>query len=741
MSLIAHINEDARRWLSLTVHQNLCKFCQAIDFEKAVNLFEHSSASRDPKTYDDDYQFMAHFGIRSVLIANLGDSFKDRPQGHCRMCKVMWENKQQLIARLGELNETLKMTGKDSLWAMPFSAKLFGPHSIQTSTIPCKLGLEADFSILMVVPEPYTPEDFSGRDKRAQKLSLNRDNNMPVLTVRDNRRDGSLLYMPNLLPPSFDPQLASEWLQKCRAHHDGSCRPPPNVNTEIILIDCTNCEIKTLDMSYPYIALSYVWGDVVPTPLINGVQVPPTTSAVILDAIQVTKALGFRYLWADQYCINQTDLVVKMRQINQMDQVYGQAELTIVAACGDSAAYGLPGVSHRRAREQFQHPVKQGNYQVVELGPDALSDTASTKWSTRGWTFQEAWLSRRLLVFTGKQCYFECEAIACAESLEYGERIWELDERPRNFRHLEFGPFSRFDESMSLLWPSAHIDEIRTLLHSFSMRQVRFDQDSLNAVAGVLNSSQRLHLETDYGAAGGSVLFTSALGIPLLVGDHHGQSVLQQTLVTGMSWVHVASGRGRVLQGAVPRRRTAYPSWTWAGWEGIVETLWVWMHTIDFDSAMENTHVTVLRNGSTARIPISQVNPTTQATTLCFDALRVPYDWLTFDASLGEWQLCGLSILLYETEPVVSTDILKALQSGCNSLSLVGYSSEEWKCLIWILRRTASAWTRAGILYLTPGDPLSSEFNSTDNASRWKNFADSMNNLIQTASAVPWEVE
>lgn len=741
MSTIPHVNEDAKRWQSLTIDQSLCNLCQAIDFEKAVNLVMHSSASGDANDYDDDYQFMAHFGIRSVLIAHLGDKFKNRPSLPCRMCKIMWENKQQLIARLGELNETLQMTGNDSLWALPFSAKIFGPHSIQTSTIPCRLGLEADFSVLMVVPDPYTPEDFTGPDDRAQKLSLNRDNDMPVLSVRDSRRDGSLLYLPKLLPPAFDPHLASKWLQMCRAHHGGSCCPPSNVSTEIILIDCTNCEIKTLDMSHPYIALSYVWGDAVPTPLINGVQVPPATSAVILDAIQVTKALGFRYLWADQYCINQTDSAVKMRQINQMDQVYGQAEMTIVAACGDSAAYGLPGVSQRRARQQFQHPVKHGNYHVVELGPDALSDTASTKWSTRGWTFQEAWLSRRLLVFTDKQCYFECEAIACAESLEYGERIWELDDRPRNFRHLEFGPFSRFDESMSLLWPSAHIDEVRTLLHSFSMRQVRFDQDSLNAVAGVLNSSQRMHLATDYGATGGSVLFTSALGIPLLVGNYHGQPVLQQTLVTGMSWVHVASGRGRILQGTVPRRRTAYPSWTWAGWEGVVETLWVWMHNIDFDSAMKNTHVTVLQHGNRVKIPISEVNPTTQAATLCFDALQIPSSWLNFDAGRGEWQLLGLSISLFETEPLVPADLLQTLRRGHHRLSLMGYSSEEWKCLVWILRGTLSGWTRAGVLYLAPGDPLSSEFNSEDHISRWRAFTDSMINPIQTTSIVPWEVE
>ncbi|EEU44566.1 uncharacterized protein NECHADRAFT_85237 [Fusarium vanettenii 77-13-4] len=725
MSIVPNTCENARRWQSLTVDQNLCKFCQAIDFEKAVNLLEHSSTSGDSSDDDDDYQPTALADSRGLLIASLGDSFKDRPLGRCRMCKIMWENKQQHMARLGELNETLTMAGSDSLWALPFSAKLFGPHSIQTSAIPYKLGREAGFSVFMVVPDPYTPRDFSVPDKRAQKLSLNRDNNMPVATVRDKRRDGSLLYMPKLLPPTFDSRLASDWLQKCKAHHDGSCRPQPNVNTEIVLIDCTDYEIKSLNMSYSYIALSYVWGDVVPTPLINGVQVPPTTSAVILDAIQVTKALGFRYLWADQYCINQTDPVVKMRQINQMDQVYGQAELTIVAACGDSAAYGLPGVSHRRSREQFQQPIEQGNYQVVELGPDALSDTASSKWSTRGWTFQEAWLSRRLLVFTDKQCYFECEAISCAESLDYGECIWDFDDRPRNFRRLEFGPFSRFDELTSLLWPSAHIDEVRTLLHSFSMRQVRFDQDSLNAVVGVLNSSQKMHLGTEYGAAGGSVLFTSAVGIPLLVGEYNGQPVLQQTLVTGMSWVHVVSGRGRSLQGAIPRRRTAYPSWTWAGWEGAIETLWIWMHNIDFDSAMENTHVTTHQKGSKTWIPISEVKPTTQAVTLCFDALQIPHDWLGFNVGLDEWQLLGLSTWLYETEPIVPTDLLGSLQSGHHSLALVGYSSEEWKCLAWILRKTTSAWARAGVLYLERGNPAVAEFNSMD----------------QTRSTVPWEVE
>ncbi|KAH3995743.1 hypothetical protein HBI56_146050 [Parastagonospora nodorum] len=48
-----------------------------------------------------------------------------------------------------------------------------------------------------------------------------------------------------------------------------------------------------------------------------------------------------------------------------------------------------------------------------------LYDTYQSHCSTRGWTFQEAALNRRRLVFTEDQLYFECRTMNCSESAHY----------------------------------------------------------------------------------------------------------------------------------------------------------------------------------------------------------------------------------------------------------------------------------------------------------------------------------
>ncbi len=94
----------------------------------------------------------------------------------------------------------------------------------------------------------------------------------------------------------------------------------------------------------PYVALSYVWnsskaasaydldtsGDGTP-------KLPPSLPLVVEDAIQVVKALGFRYLWVDKFCINQKDEAIKGMQIQHMDAVYENADITIIAAAGTLA--------------------------------------------------------------------------------------------------------------------------------------------------------------------------------------------------------------------------------------------------------------------------------------------------------------------------------------------------------------------------------------------------------------------
>ena len=71
----------------------------------------------------------------------------------------------------------------------------------------------------------------------------------------------------------------------------------------------------------------------------------PSLPRTVGDTILVTLKLGYHYLWADRYCIDQNDGRDKALQINQMDLVYQEAEITVIATAGDDPSFGPPGVT------------------------------------------------------------------------------------------------------------------------------------------------------------------------------------------------------------------------------------------------------------------------------------------------------------------------------------------------------------------------------------------------------------
>jgi hypothetical protein len=79
-------------------------------------------------------------------------------------------------------------------------------------------------------------------------------------------------------------------------------------------------------------------------------------------------------------------------------------ELTIIAAAGSDPHYGLPGVSRTR---NVQTTFTVANHVFVAMEDPGL-EIRTSHWNTRGWTYQEALLSRRRLVFTDTQIYFQC---------------------------------------------------------------------------------------------------------------------------------------------------------------------------------------------------------------------------------------------------------------------------------------------------------------------------------------------
>lgn len=67
-----------------------------------------------------------------------------------------------------------------------------------------------------------------------------------------------------------------------------------------------------------YVALSYVWGSSSNVP--EG-HLHVLSKAVIRDAMHVAIQLGFRYLWVDQLCIDQTNTEDMSRQLGQMNTI------------------------------------------------------------------------------------------------------------------------------------------------------------------------------------------------------------------------------------------------------------------------------------------------------------------------------------------------------------------------------------------------------------------------------------
>ncbi|KAF2853349.1 HET-domain-containing protein [Plenodomus tracheiphilus IPT5] len=116
-----------------------------------------------------------------------------------------------------------------------------------------------------------------------------------------------------------------------------------------------------------YVALSCVWGP-------SSDDWPQT----ILDAIEMTKRMGERYLWVDRTCIDQSNVARKMNLISKMDAMYDGAEFTIVCASGDARS-GLSGVCATSRRSQpfvqlVQNSEKSEGKTKVKFAPGSLEE-------------------------------------------------------------------------------------------------------------------------------------------------------------------------------------------------------------------------------------------------------------------------------------------------------------------------------------------------------------------------------
>ncbi|KAI1495884.1 heterokaryon incompatibility protein-domain-containing protein [Biscogniauxia marginata] len=370
------------------------------------------------------------------------------------------------------------------------------------------------------------------------------------------------------------------------------------------LIDCGKQEVVSCS-SFPsdfvpeYVALSYVWGRTANMSEVEtkGPTLPQSLSKVIQDAMKAVTSLGYRYLWVDKYCVDQHDTMKKREQIMHMDSVYQDAVLTIIAAAGTDESYGLPGFSRLRSSQYISF---QGvHFTLMSALPSPRTSIAKSMWSTRGWTYQEAVLSSRRLVFVDEQLYFECNNMCCYESVHVSFDRYYADPKPKPELDAFVIPtlFSlRPPKASALLGDeNSRLESLRTYLHcasQYSKRKLTFDNDALSAFSGIIRKLQSMEvfpvrhiwgvplfylddsLSTDTLQSADSVptvppfrkmrFLSLSSGLRNYYLLRNEQIDCFDSLMLDLCWWHGNESPTR------PRRRKDIPSWSWAGWEGAV---------------------------------------------------------------------------------------------------------------------------------------------------------------------------
>ncbi|GAP86439.2 putative tol protein [Rosellinia necatrix] len=300
---------------------------------------------------------------------------------------------------------------------------------------------------------------------------------------RDDKHEYRSPYMARIIDPNqTDLGLIRQWINKCQSSHNicqQSQGPIDRLGITLTVIDCQLERKVTLPQGERYLALSYRWG---PLPRCADPWAVSAAPRTVRDAMFLTLRLGFRYLWA----------------LAVMDHIYESATLTIVAMAGSDDAYGLPGVGTKPivSRNEPSQAVLAG-HTLVSLSPDILTSVQKSEWATRAWTFQEALLSRRCLLFTPDQVYWVCKTTHWSEFLPtFPDIKFDKGHAPAT----SFDPYSTSDPEVSLsnlfYFESGLFGPATTGLAQFQrdvniyLKRVMGDQnDGLNAFRGVLSRS------------------------------------------------------------------------------------------------------------------------------------------------------------------------------------------------------------------------------------------------------------
>jgi hypothetical protein len=511
---------------SKTSIYELCDDCKQLDFEEEFERY-----------------IIAQHGVFICELPHISAN------STCKLCRFF-----AAVANYSNQRSEQNIENKDfHLQAFPIS-RLLRPQGRQIwSVFP-------NDTVLAVMPGR---SDSSSHDATASAPREKYDDTVFILPTKHSTYSMNERYTGRQLSPSrIDFDLVCDWIHKCHTDHGRKCHNHKDVSISgFRLIDCFDRSIDLAPGNCSYIALSYVWGQHNQNEL-QGIlkKLPAICPRVIADAMYLAVQLKIQYLWVDRYCINQDDEVEKHGQISKMDSIYANAELTIIAAAGDDHHYGLPGVNatERKPQPSIQLPCLT-LVSSLENPRHIITDSA---WMTRGWTYQEGLLSRRRLIFTDQQVYFQCSSMHCFESVSTPAKVLaSMSEHNGIFANHQLYPSKGFADE-----PKDFLQRI----NEYADKSLSYEGDILKAVAGVLRVFES-----------SPVPFRHIWGLPLYPISLSTTDRAMESLIASLTWqVEVEGDEGDVMT-----RRDGFPSWSWVGWANWHKFSMPWLRYLPSEKA------------------------------------------------------------------------------------------------------------------------------------------------------------
>ncbi|KAI9799979.1 MAG: hypothetical protein M1833_003508 [Piccolia ochrophora] len=223
--------------------------------------------------------------------------------------------------------------------------------------------------------------------------------------------------------------ITKNWVHRCDENHE-RCRGNEPRPLPMRLVDIGGPKLRLIE-SKPgqrglYVALSYSWGDSSGVHNQGGtkysmLQLREKTRSTLLreinhsklskahqHGIHVARELGYRYIWIDALCIIQDNQDDWKEQPKFVPEIYGGADLTIVAGRSDDSRRGFlePMYESSHCAQVPYRSIERPDLKTCWIGLPRHRRTGPT--SDRGSCYQEALMSRRMIIYGEQQLSFRC---------------------------------------------------------------------------------------------------------------------------------------------------------------------------------------------------------------------------------------------------------------------------------------------------------------------------------------------